>query len=279
MTHIDHWRELVRAHHEQAERAQRSSAGAAEDFWEPFEAHFRADPQRRDDPLLDRLRKEVTAATTLLDVGGGAGRYALPLALQAEHVTVVEPSSSMVAWLRRSATDAGIENISVVQRAWEEAQVTPADVVLCANVVHGVKEIDRFIRKIEAHARRRVLVIEPAESPMALAGPLWEAVHGAPLAAGPALPELLPVLWELDVYPNVEMFEAAAPEAVRTWDEALLYLRAMLYVSPESDEDRRLQTAMRRLVVETPAGFTAQGARPRRLGLLSWSPALGQRIE
>ena len=51
------------------------------DVWESRSPFFKADPRRTDDVEVDRLAKEVNPATTLLDVGGGAGRFALPLAL------------------------------------------------------------------------------------------------------------------------------------------------------------------------------------------------------
>ena len=69
---------------------------------------------------------------TVIDVGGGAGRFALPLALHCKHVTVVEPSESMIEALREEAAAVGVENLSIVQGLWGEADVDRADLVLCA---------------------------------------------------------------------------------------------------------------------------------------------------
>ena len=103
---------------------------AGQDRWEPFASFFKADPHRTDDVEVNRLAQEVTPATTLLDVGAGAGRLALPLALRCKHVTVVEPSPSMGETLRHLAAEAGIENITFVASPWHEAEVEPADVML-----------------------------------------------------------------------------------------------------------------------------------------------------
>ena len=51
------------------------------------------DPYRTDDPALNGLYKVVGEGAEVLDVGGGAGRFALPLATRAKRVTVIDPSA------------------------------------------------------------------------------------------------------------------------------------------------------------------------------------------
>src|SRR5438034_4539174 len=96
----------IEAHGEQSLRARGDQPEPA-DFWSTLAAGFRADPRRRDDPVVNLLAEWITPETTVLDVGGDAGRYALPLALRCRRVTVVEPSPSMVAQLREGAKEAG----------------------------------------------------------------------------------------------------------------------------------------------------------------------------
>ena len=82
MTMIAHWRQRVAAHQEQLDRAKRAVGASGEDTWEALTPSFKADPRRTDDPEISRLLQEVQPTTTVLDVGGGAGRFALPLALR-----------------------------------------------------------------------------------------------------------------------------------------------------------------------------------------------------
>ena len=60
------------------------------------------DIHRTDDPAVNALFALIDSDATILDVGGGAGRFALPLATRAEHVTVIEPSDEAVGILQES---------------------------------------------------------------------------------------------------------------------------------------------------------------------------------
>ena len=110
----------------------------------------------------------------MLDVGAGGGRLALPLALSCRSVNAVEPSPSMCAVLRETAEENGID-VGVVESNWADAQVEPADVVLCSHVIYVVEDIGAFVSKINSHARRLVLMVVFQSAPQSLMYQLWEA--------------------------------------------------------------------------------------------------------
>jgi SAM-dependent methyltransferase len=241
------------------------------DFWKPLAPAFRADPHRTDDPLVERLARELRPDSTLLDVGGGAGRLALALALRCRRVTVIEPSESMLEELRIGAGKAGIRNVTVVASTWEVASVKPADVVLCAHVLYTVEEVDTFVHKLEAHAKRRVLLVMFMDGPQSHLAPFWGRVHGEERTVLPSLRELMPVLWEMGIYPNLEMLESIPPPHYDDSDDALGDLRFRLYIQPDTEKDRLLKRAMKELLLKDEEGLAIKGAGPRRLGLASWS--------
>jgi SAM-dependent methyltransferase len=274
MSAIEIWKQRVAAHHEQANRAKCALGVASNDFRGPLSPFFQADPRRTDDFEVHRLGQEVKAATTLLDVGGGAGRLALPLALRCQHVTIVEPSPHMEESLRALAARAGIENITIVAKRWEEAEVEPADVVLSAHVVYMVEDIRPFVGKLTAHAHEKVLMPMFMRPPRARYAPFWRWVHGEDKQELPGAIEFMPVLWDMGIYPDLEMFEAIPSRPLKTWDRALDILRHRLFVRPDTAQDELLQKAMRELLIETPEGYTVKGAQPGRLVLISWRPVL-----
>ena len=267
---IEAWNERVKRHHAQSEGVMEAAGWSDDDFWRPYARFFRVDPRRQDDPVLDVLLPMLNPGDTALDVGAGAGRLALPMALKCRHVNVVEPSDSMISQLNESAAEAGIENVSVTQAAWENAEVETADVVLCAHVVYGVADIEPFIRKLEAHAKSLVVLLAFVESPMNRISRFWQPVHGEERIDMPALPELVNALWEMGIYPDVEMLAPVMPDRFEDRDTALGQLRNRLYVREGSAEDERLQGAMSELLVDVDGGVMVKGVAPVRQGFLSW---------
>ena len=206
-----------------------------------------SDPHRTDDPVLNKLLVGVTSIMAVLDVGGGAGRFALPLALHCE-------------------------NLSIVQEEWKDASVDPADTVLCAHVLYGTAEIEPFLRNLDSHARERVKIVSFMDSPMSQVSPLWEQIHGEQRINLPALPEMLNVLWEMGIYPDVEMVGTADIRSVPNRDDAVKMLRKFLYVKPDTEMDGRLLELLDEHLEETPTGLVIKGSRPRRQALVSWTP-------
>ena len=270
MSAIAQWKDRVERHHAQSLEAQ--GEAPAGDFWRPFASAFRADPRRTDDPVLERLKRDVDPSSTVLDVGGGGGRFALPLALACAHVTVVEPSESMLEQLQEGAREAGIDNLTVVQGLWEDIEVEPADIVLCSHVVYGIAEVEPFLRELDSHARERVLLPIFMQPPLSPFSPFWERVHGEARMEMPALPQLLRVLWEMEIYPDLEMVREVPVQVLVSKDAAIDQLRGRLYVKPDTPQDERLDAAVDELMSETPDGLVIRGSGPRREGLISWRP-------
>ncbi len=268
---VQSWKDRIESHHAQTHRARGDTPEHA-DMWSTLAGNFRADPRRTDDPVVNFLSPFTGTDKTVLDVGGGAGRYALPLALKSKQVIVVEPSPSMTGALNDSAQEAGIENISTVAETWEDAVVEPAHIVLCANVVYGVADIGPWVQKLNDHARELVAIVAYMDAPSSMMSPLWEAVHGEERIDLPATPELLPALWELGIFPNLQMLPPEPSRAAPSMDVAVQIARVFLYVQPGTEADGRLLEAANELAVETPQGITLRRTQVRPQAVLWWHP-------
>jgi len=176
------------------------------DRWSgPLAERFRDDPHRPLDANLQGLAAFVQPDDVVVDVGGGAGRICLPLALRCREVINVEPSPGMRAQFERSIQEAGIANARCVDAAWPNASGIIGDVVITANVTYFVRDIVSFVRAMEAAARRRVVISVWSIPPPNQAAAVYEVIHGEPMAPVPGHRELLPVLWDLGILPDVRV--------------------------------------------------------------------------
>ena len=126
----ERWRLMVEEEHAQSESV-REQGDAPSDSWVPFADRFRPSLDTRD-PIVLRLLREVDSQHSVLDVGAGGGRVALPMSMHCRSVVAVEPSASMGAVLVEEAQRHRRDNIDLVASTWEEAEVAQADVVMCA---------------------------------------------------------------------------------------------------------------------------------------------------
>ena len=269
---VERWRSMVEAERAQSARVSDRAAGGPAQRWGQGRAEaFRADPHREGDHDVELIRGFVGADQTLLDVGAGGGRIALPLALRCQQVIAVEASPSMAAILKEEEAKAEISNVTLIEGRWQDVEAPAADVVLCWNVLNYVEDIDVFMKKVDAHARERVLVVLHEVSPMAQVYPFWQRVHGSEPARSPGLAELLAVLWELDIHPDLQMLPPRR-RTVRSREAARDQMRDRLGVAPDSPEDARLESALDELLEEQDGSLTVRGASVVREGLLTWRP-------
>jgi 2-polyprenyl-3-methyl-5-hydroxy-6-metoxy-1,4-benzoquinol methylase len=107
-------------------------------------------------------------ALSVLDVGGGSGTLAVPLAEAGHQVTVVDPSADALATLRRRAETAGVAGrVRGVQGDGDllhevlpgsEGAATGFDLALCHSVLEVVDDPATTLREIAAAVRPGGLV-------------------------------------------------------------------------------------------------------------------------
>jgi SAM-dependent methyltransferase len=178
----------------------------AADIWDgPAAAQFRFDPHRELDANLEILASYVGPEDVVVDVGGGAGRVSLPLALRCREVVTVEPSPGMAAEYQSLAQESRITNARLLPQDWMETEGVEGAVVLTCDVTYFVRDIVPFIEKMQAAARRRVMITVWSEPPPNRGADLVRRIYGEPQAPMPGHRELLPVLWDMGILPDVRV--------------------------------------------------------------------------
>jgi SAM-dependent methyltransferase len=272
------WGAQVRANREQVDRIREVGDG---DFYATTTGLFQADPRRPDaeDATLAALRGLVGPGETWLDIGAGAGRYAMPLALAvgpAGQVIAVETSAAMLAALRDGLVQHDIGNDRIVDGRWPLGEgvlpVPAGDVALIAHVGYDIEAIGPFLEAMERAARREYLAVLMERSPASLAEAFWPPIHGEPRIALPALPAFVDLLHARGRGPSVELVESSRRRwASRTEVEA--FIRRQTWVATGSTKDRRMLALLDEWLVETAdGGVELTVAEPLRIGLVAWQP-------
>lgn len=270
------WAERVRANREQAERLRETQAG---DFYAPVSGLFVADPRRTGEPALDVLFEQAGSNETWLDIGAGAGRYALPLALRVREVIAVEPSAGMRRALRTGMGEHGIGNVRVVPTAWPEGldelgELPAADVALIAHVGYDIEEIAPFLDAMEAATRRRCVAILTDRSPASVADPFWPLVHGEARVALPALPELLELLLARGREPMVTTVERR-PRTFESVEALTAFLRRQLFITEGGDKDVHFRAILPDLIARRDGAWTLADPPQGSLGVVTWGVGRG----
>lgn len=110
------------------------------------------------DALAAERERQGGRALAVVDVGGGTGGFAVPLAREGHDVTVVDPSPDALAALTRRAADAGVaDRVVAVQGDGDRlAELIPAgtaDLVLCHSLLEVVDDPGAVLRAVAAVLR------------------------------------------------------------------------------------------------------------------------------
>ena len=220
------WGKKIKQWHQGAGKACR-------EFWEDetsaevyAEKQARRNQERVDEmlPLLN-LKPEFK----VLDIGAGPGSLALPMAPQVAGVTTVEPAHGMNQVMAREIARQGMENIRCVQKAWEEVDVTrdldgPYEVVL-ASMSLGMEDLRGAVEKMEQVCCGRVILFWHAGIPgwEEMPRALWPTLFNTQYHGGPKSDLLFQVLYQMGIYPQVQVTHHRFSEIFPTMDMAVKF--------------------------------------------------------
>lgn len=167
---------------------RRRSEGEGIEFWNrmapKYGRHDRG--KRREDRLLKVigiLEEEgiLTAESEILDVGCGPGTYALPFAPRCKSVTAMDGAREMCRLLEERVVADGLQNITVLQRMWEDVDLEAEGLaqrfdLVFASMTPAVCDCDTFIKLIKASKKHCCLISWAKGSQGNARRELWELI-------------------------------------------------------------------------------------------------------
>jgi SAM-dependent methyltransferase len=155
---------------------------------------------------------KITPESKVLDIGAGPGTLAVPLAKTVDHVTAVEPAPGMAECLNENIRLSGIQNIDVVQKKWEDVDLStdltcPYDIVV-ASYSLGVPDLREALLKMDAASGKYVYIFWFAD----MQSPwrrnyteIWEPLFGVPGREKRKPNIIFNLLNQMGIYASVEV--------------------------------------------------------------------------
>ena len=246
---------------------------------------MKSEPHRPLDPILEAIASYVEPDDVVVDVGGGAGRISLPLALRCREVINVDPSAAMGAGFVGNATRAGVGNVRYVEADWLAVDPPIGTLALVNHVTYLTRDIMPFVEKLERAGRRRVVITVNSPPPPSWNRVLFQLVHGEAEEVVPGHVELVNVLWELGILPDVRVLPVPGARALipAPTREAAIALALNRFGGDQwsiwplgPDLERRLldllESRFDELYAQGSDGFVPRWVTPGREVLITWQP-------
>jgi SAM-dependent methyltransferase len=275
-TAIERWNAILNARAQQMDAAYTRLGRTSADFWDRRARGYHRSTKDTvvHDPFYLRLRPVITSQTTVLDVGAGTGRFTLALAPHVKHITTVEPSASMLNYLRQDASEQGLTNISLVQTTWQDApDDLQADIVICSHVLYPIMDIVPFLTKLQAATRNTCYIYMRATHIDALTADIWHHFHNEERCFPPGYISALDVLYQMGIYANVEIVKVQSSLRFRSLDVAVEELVEQLILPNDEKTRDELRNILRGWLVERD-GILVPPVKDMVCAIMWWNPEM-----
>lgn len=225
------------------------SNGAGERYWKEVQTTQKA----RIEMTLRGM--DLSPDSGVLDIGAGPGVLSIPISKKAAHVTAVEPSSSMMQYLKYKMTEQNTHNITCIEKRWDDVDIekdlkAPYNVVL-SSLSLGMYDIEASLKKMIAAACGYVYIYWFAGEPSweTHSKTLWPVLHGKEYQPMPKSDLLFNILYQMGIYPQVDVFKYTHPVRFNTLDEAVHYFISR-YQSDYKNQKKVLTEYLREILLK-----------------------------
>lgn len=205
---------------------------------------------------------------TVLDIGAGTGRLAIPMARVAKSVTALDRSGGMLKCLKANMQAEGISNITCIQRDWEEIRVDeipPHDVVLSSNSL-GVFDLRAALAKMDQLARRAVYIFTFTDHKRD--GGFREFLrhpHRSPSWPADYL-IIYNLLADMEIHADISIHRFESSEYYASLDDAVASWKEMHDIP--ADQEPKLREFLSQKLIQTDQGLKMH--RRSKIARISW---------
>ncbi|NMC61074.1 MAG: class I SAM-dependent methyltransferase [Candidatus Methanofastidiosa archaeon] len=213
------------------------------DFWKQLDYYDQLmSYSRYPGKIIDRISFFLSLKDNLLDIGAGTGAFAIPLSKMVKNIIALDPSNHQLKILKDKAQQNQCENISYLERRWNEVSKEELGKIDFALAAYSFFEEDicSFLEKLIYVASKGIFLVFRA----GMGDPLREFAYGTNFSVDYLC--LNNILWEMGYLFNTEIFTSnykiplsfvykSYPFTNKTENEIFNYLKNNNRLIQESD--------------------------------------------
>jgi SAM-dependent methyltransferase len=190
-------------------------------------------------PSHQKAFEALPADGSILDIGCGGGIAAFAMGKKAGLVIGVDHQVEMLEMFSENAKERHMDS-KVYEGFWPEieSKVEVADVAVAHHVVYNVQEIVPFIKAMNSHARKRVVIEMPQHHPLSNLSEAWKFFWKLDRPNNPTPQDLMNVLTELGINAHLLLWEGQLRQE-RNMDDAVRFTRIRLCLPASRDPEVR----------------------------------------
>lgn len=179
-------------------------------------------------PSHQKAFEALPADGSILDIGCGGGIAAFAMGKKAGLVIGVDHQVEMLEMFSENAKERHIDS-KVYEGFWPEieSKVEVADIAVAHHVVYNVQDIVPFIKAMNSHARKRVVIEMPQHHPLSNLSEAWKFFWNLDRPVNPTPQDFVDVLSELGINAHVQLWDGQSRQE-RNMDDAVRFTRIRL---------------------------------------------------
>ena len=193
-------------------------------------AIFQIPDEIQQTPSHEKAMEAMPNNGSVLDIGCGGGIGAFALTGKIKRAIGVDHQEEMLVMFNENAAARNIE-ASVHLGFWPElsSEVEVADVVVAHHGLYNVQDAVPFIKALNNHARKRVVIEIPQSHPLSTMNAAWKHFWNLDRPTGPLPQDLMAVLTEMGIDAHLLLWEGEM---------------RMEQETPEAMNDRRIRLCL-----------------------------------
>lgn len=220
-------------------------------------------------PLYNEVIRYLGNEGTVIDIGAGVGRFAIPLAQKGMNVIAIEPSEEMRGHLLGSMERNGIlSKINVIPSPWPLDEDLHAEVAFSSFVIQFSHDPVKFIQAMEKSATKRCILGVHVDQPLGFLKDVWNVFH--PSETPPAMltfSELYPMLLNMGIMADATIIEEQHPQRIMVKPDKMTEMLVDLLNIRNSPQDVNLLKE----ILKKQQQESSERRLPRT-AIISWNP-------